>query len=67
MDKDVPLIYTSIGNLPIDSLKYSYQWEDTPEYTKFTETYSKDGIIVKQSSHVYSRVLFPVTTNQGNL
>lgn len=56
-----------MGNLPIDSLKYYYQWEDTPEYTKFTETYSKDDVIVKQSCHVYSRVLFPVTTNQGNL
>lgn len=47
-----PLIYTTLGNVPIDSLEYFHAWEDTPEYTKFIEGYKLDGEIVKQSAHV---------------
>jgi hypothetical protein len=49
---ETPLIYTSKGNLPIDSLKFETKWEDADTYTKFTETYLLDGEVVKQSSHV---------------
>jgi hypothetical protein len=52
---DEPLIHTINGNLPVASLKYSTAWEDTPEYTKFTETYRLDGEIVRQSSHVLGK------------
>lgn len=47
-----PLIYTTLGNVPIDSLEYSNQWDDTENYVKFIETYKKEGVIVKQSAHV---------------
>jgi hypothetical protein len=67
MSEDVPLIYTTLGNLPINSLDYSYSWEDTKEFTKFTETYSLNGTIVKQSCHVYSRILFPINIEQGEI
>ena len=67
MTDEVPLIYTTLGNVPIDSLDYSYNWEDTKEYTKFTETYKKDGEIVKQSCHVYSKILFPINLEQGEI
>jgi hypothetical protein len=67
MSKEIPLVYTVMGNLPIDSLDYSYQWEDTSEFTKFIETYVKDGVVVKQSCHVYSRILFPINTEQGTI
>lgn len=49
---DEPLIYTSKGNLPIASLEYSHQWEDLETCIKFSETYTLDGEVVKQSAHV---------------
>jgi hypothetical protein len=52
---DIPLIYTSRGNLPIDSLKYETEWDITPMYYKFVERYrADDGEIVKESAHAYS-------------
>lgn len=51
----VPLIWTSEGNLPIDSLTHSTNWEIVPqEYIKLTETYKLDGRVVKESAHIYS-------------
>ena len=55
---DVPLIYTSKGNLPVDSLQYLTQWEDAPDYMKFTEIYLLDGEIVKQNAHIYKKTGF---------
>lgn len=49
---DEPLIYTTKGNLPIASLDYSHKWEDLETCIKFSETYTLDGEIVKQSAHV---------------
>ena len=49
---DTPLIYTTRGNLPVDSLEYFHEWEDTQEYTKFVEGYKLDGEVVKRSAHV---------------
>lgn len=50
-----PLIYTKDGNLPIAELDYETRWEDTPDYTKFIETYRKDGLIVRESAHVMTK------------
>ena len=47
-----PLIYTTKGNLLISDLEYSHKWEDTDTYTKFIETYTLNGEVVKQSAHV---------------
>jgi hypothetical protein len=50
-----PLIHTTHGNVPVASLEYSTAWEDTPDYTKFIETYRLDGEVVRQSAHVLGK------------
>lgn len=50
-----PLIYTSLGNLPVASLDYGTRWEDMPDYIKFVEIYTLDGEVVRESAHVYSK------------
>ena len=52
---EIPLIYTTLGNVPVDDLEYVTQWEVTDEYIKLIERYSKDGIVVKESAHVLTR------------
>lgn len=53
--QDEPLIFTSRGNLPIASLQYATRWEETPTYTKFVETYSLNGEVVRESAHVLGK------------
>lgn len=51
-----PLIYTTKGNVPVDSLRYETAWDVQDAYIKFTERYrDESGEIVKESAHVYSR------------
>lgn len=52
---DTPLIWTSKGNLPTSSLQYATRWEDAPTYTKFVETYTLDGEVVRESAHVLAK------------
>jgi hypothetical protein len=56
MGDDAPLIWTSRGNLPLSELTYQTAWEYVPNhYMKFMERYlAADGIVVKESAHVYS-------------
>lgn len=49
---DVPLIWTTKGNVPADGLVYTTRWEVTDDYTKLVETYSFEGEIVRESAHV---------------
>ena len=51
-DKDVPLIWTTKGNLPVASLEYYIGWEITEESIVFKEQYRLDGEIVKENAHV---------------
>lgn len=51
----VPLVYTTKGNLPADSLMYSTKWVVDPEYIKFVEIYTLDGEVVRESAHVLTR------------
>ena len=62
---DIPLIWTTKGNLPVDSLEYKTTWEETPENTVFVESYLLDGEVVKQSVHVKSKrgLLAEITAN----
>jgi hypothetical protein len=53
MTTDVPLIYTSKGNLPVADLEYKVDWRVTPEQIVFVETYLQGDEVVKQSSHVH--------------
>lgn len=47
-----PLIFTSKGNLPLDSLEYETVWEKTDTYVKFREIHRLDGEIVREAAHV---------------
>lgn len=64
---DVPLIWTSKGNLPLDSLTYATRWEETDSYLKFVETYSIEGEVVKESCHVYLKVGQQALGEQGGI
>lgn len=50
-----PLVYTTLGNVPADSLEYHKEWLVQPEVIKFREFYvdKATGQIVKDSVHVY--------------
>jgi hypothetical protein len=39
---DTPLIYTSKGNVPVDSLQYSKDWRFTDELVVFLEEWRDD-------------------------
>lgn len=53
MTNEVPLIYTTEGNVPIDSLAYSHEWLEDDMAIILVETYkNKDGVVVKQSRHI---------------
>lgn len=52
---EVPLIYTSKGNIPEESLLFEPIWEDTPDYTKLRLIYRLDGEVVKESAFVLSK------------
>lgn len=49
---ETPLIYTTKGNIPIADLEYSHKWENLDTCIKFSETYTLNGEVVKQSAHV---------------
>ena len=49
---DEPLIHTTHGNLPVDSLRHHVEWKVSPEQIIFIESYFLDDEVVKQSSHV---------------
>ena len=50
-----PLIFTTLGNVPVSSLTYETQWRMTDAVVHFTEIYrSADGVVVRQDSHVYA-------------
>ena len=55
-----PLIYTTQGNLSIDSLRHEVEWKLSPEQIIFIESYFLGDELVKQSSHV--RVLTGVAS-----
>lgn len=48
---DIPLIYTSKGNLPISSLEYSHQWLEDQDTIVFVEEYKLNGEVVKRNAH----------------
>ena len=52
-EKDIPLIYTTKGNLPVADLEHRIEWRVTPENIIFIESYLLAGELVKQSSHVH--------------
>ncbi len=52
---EVPLIWTIKGNLPLADLRYETSWQDTAEFTTFTENHYLGDELVKSSTHAYNR------------
>lgn len=51
---DIPLIYTSKGNYPIDALDYKSEWILNSEYIMFIEKWFYDEEEVKSNVHAYA-------------
>lgn len=55
MQDGVPLIHTTLGNVPVASLTHEVEWRITADVVHFTERYrSADGTVVRQDAHVYA-------------
>lgn len=67
MDKDVPLIFTSKGNLPVSSLEYHTGWHIDDENIIFAEEYLLDGELVKNNVHVYKKKGQFTEGEEGNI
>jgi hypothetical protein len=54
---EVPLIYTSRGNVPLDSVDIKVEWFFEPDYVKLVEkAFDKvSGELIKESAHIYSK------------
>jgi hypothetical protein len=53
---EIPLIWTSKGNLPVSELEYKTEWSDHKDYITFTEAYFHCDELVKSNCHVYNKV-----------
>jgi hypothetical protein len=52
---ETPLIFTSKGNVPIDSLRYEHEWKDSPEALVFHERWFDGAELVKNNVHAYGK------------
>jgi hypothetical protein len=50
---DLPLLFTSKGNIPVDALRYETEWITDPKYIMFCEKWFLIDELVKSNSHVY--------------
>lgn len=55
MSEQVPMIWTTKGNLPVSDLQCAVRWEESPDWTKMFETYTLNGEVVRESVHVLMR------------
>lgn len=62
---DEPLIWTSKGNLPVSSLGHTVEWDVQDDHIRFSEIYTLDGEVVKQSQHNYLPKGLQSTAEQG--
>lgn len=67
MTQDTPLIWTTKGNIPIEGLQYSTEWQETADQVRFIETYKQDDEVVKRSIHVMIKQGLSVFGEQGQL
>ena len=51
----VPLIWTTKGNVPVDTLQLSTRWEITEDHIILVEEYTEvaTGEVVRSSSHIH--------------
>jgi len=65
---EVPLIYTKRGNLPIDSLEYSTEWQFDDNSITFVEIHkAKDGEVVRRAVHVHVLKPLELTAETGGI
>jgi len=50
---DLPMLFTSMGNIPCDALRYETEWVTDPKYIIFCERWFLVDELVKSNSHVY--------------
>ena len=50
---DLPAIFTSKGNIPLDAMRYETEWISEPAYLMFCERWFLDEELVKSNSHCY--------------
>ena len=49
---DIPLIWTTKGNVPLASLRHEVEWKVLPDQVQFFERYYQGDELVKESAHV---------------
>ena len=68
MTEEIPLIYTSKGNIPISNLEHSVRWDiQEGRYIKFTEIHTLNGEVVRESPHIFSYVPLDIVSEQGEI
>lgn len=67
MADEIPLIWTTKGNLPVASLQYHHSWTETSDEISFVEEYSLDGEVVKRNVHVYLKKGLTVQSEVGGV
>lgn len=51
-----PLIYTTLGNVPVSSLTCVREWVHNDEGAKFVERYTDaSGTVVREDCHIYTK------------
>lgn len=53
LPSDLPMIFTSKGNIPCEALRYETEWVTDPQYIIFCERWFLVDELVKSNSHVY--------------
>ena len=51
---DLPLIMTTLGNIPVEALRYETEWINDPAYFMFCERWFLGDELVKSNSHAYA-------------
>ncbi len=65
VEQVVPLMYTSEGNVPVDSLSYEKEWVFTDDVIVFKEAwFNSSGTLVKNNVHMYARSGIAMTGEQ---
>ena len=62
---EVPLVWTSKGNLPISTLEYFTEWQELEDQVRFIEGYKLGDEVVKRSVHVMIKKGLAVFGEQG--
>lgn len=64
---EVPMIYTTKGNLPVSQLEYVTQWGENESEVAFAEEYRHEGELVRRSVHIMKKKGADMGTEQGRI